>query len=118
MLMSLALMKAFEYITKQLQMNDFELLTSGWHLDSKATMWFDIKGDLSKTRIQTGPPKRSRIHAANFRKKHKKVHEKSGILYAEIKRKHTAAETFIKELLRDKYLKDKVSSIRIIKILK
>ncbi|MFO8016112.1 MAG: hypothetical protein R6U32_03335, partial [Candidatus Woesearchaeota archaeon] len=114
------LLKALEHIIKEMKANDFNVREHSWWWNRarKAIFWIITdKSDLPDTTIREGPPLRSKKHCESFRRKHKKTFEKHGRLYAEVKRDFINAETFIRHILRDEYMKDKARSIRIRRVI-
>lgn len=108
------ILKVFELISAKLKENDFKAYNSGWEWDkkSKALLWFELDAkELAKTRIMAGPPVKIKKHYENFRKKHKKNFEKNGRVFAEVKREYTDAEKFIKEIINERYVEERVKSI-------
>ncbi len=103
------LLKAFEFIKSGL--SEFKISKSGWRWDKKqkATFWFVLKEKkLSDTFVRQGPPLGLKEAVKNFKKKHKKTFVKGRRAFAKIKRKNTKPEQIVKELLREKYLKEKI----------
>ena len=75
-------------------------------------MWVLVdKKDIQSIRIQTGPPIKLVKHAEAFKKKHTDTFIKNARLFARVKRKHTNAHEFIKELIKESYVKEKVKEI-------
>lgn len=109
------LLKAFEYIKKSIQKNDFSLIESGWSWNKKANAMFYYickKETLSKKKIVKGPPKKQKFHSKNFMKKHKKTFIKNGWLYAEVKRKYIKVENLVNALIKEPYVTEKVKEIK------
>ncbi|MFC1730504.1 CCA tRNA nucleotidyltransferase [candidate division KSB1 bacterium] len=108
------LLKSLEFIVKQMKMNDFNVIDSGWDWNKakKALLWIIVgKDNLEKTTIREGPPVKVKMHYEKFKKMHKKTFEKKGKVYAEIKREFVNAELFITHLAKDDYIKAKTKKV-------
>ncbi len=110
------LAKAFRWIIKKTEENDFKIISSGWEWDEKKLVLFWImtkKEPLSGYKEIPGP--KSKVpekFKKDFRKKHKNTFKRKGKLYAKVKRDFTDPEQFIKKLIKTPYIKEKVKSIR------
>ena len=107
------IMKAFNYMKKQLELNDFDV-KANWEFDKKenAMLWFVIKkGALSKDKEHIGPPLKVKKAVIAFKKKHKKVYERKGRMYAKIARDYRQSKKCLEFLIKDKYVKEKVKKI-------
>ena len=110
------ILKSFDFIKKEL--TEFGIIKSGWQWDKKekAIFWFLVKNkQLPKTFIREGPPLKLTEHVKKFKQKHKRTIIKNNKIYGIIKRKSTNINKFSDSLLKDKYLSDKVKSIKVIK---
>ncbi|MBI2129948.1 nucleotidyltransferase domain-containing protein [Candidatus Woesearchaeota archaeon] len=107
------LLKVFDFIKKEIGLNDFQLEDSGWEFNDKKTiMWFLVKnGILSRTKIHEGPPLKAAMHAENFRNKYKKTFIKNNRIYAEVERKFINIGDLIKDLIKAGYVKEKIKKI-------
>tara|TARA_Y100000310_G_C20659356_1_gene803808 strand:+ start:929 stop:2182 length:1254 start_codon:yes stop_codon:yes gene_type:complete len=108
------LLKAFNYLPKQLIRNDFKVMDSGWEFDrkNKAVFWFIIdKKNLSITKKVVGPPIKSKYHAKRFRQKHKNAFTEKSRLCANVKRKFREPSAMVKSLIKEKYIKSIVNQI-------
>ena len=109
------LLKAFEKIKKQLEMNGFELKESGWHWENEAYYWLVFKNrKIPKTYVREGPPLKAEDNVENFKSKHRKTFVKGNRIYANAERKFTDAKGCIKYILK---LDDVKSSFKNAKIL-
>lgn len=111
------LLKAFNYIAKQLQIADFKLLHKSWTWDKQKKALFAYILDpkpLEKYKKWPGPPMQAVHHVMQFKKVHKddKIIQQKNRLYAIVKRKFTVPEQFIKKLIKDPYIKEKVKEIK------
>ncbi len=107
------LLKVFESIGKKLK--EFEVVDSGWHWDKDKMcyMWYKLSSkEIGKEYEHMGPPKKARKNFNEFVKKHKNYYLKGDRAYVMIKRKHTAIKPFVKDLLKDNYIKERVVSIK------
>lgn len=107
------LLKVFDFIRKEIALNDFKLEDSGWEFNDKKTiMWFSVKNNiLSKTKIHEGPPLKAAIHVEAFKNKYKKIFFKNNRIYAEVNREFIAMSDLIKNLIKADYVKEKVKKI-------
>jgi tRNA nucleotidyltransferase (CCA-adding enzyme) len=114
--------KAFEYILEKFADNDFKVLSSSWEWDKKSAAHFSYFFDIPSLRkaesehqvTRAGPPVSLKAHAAAFRKKYRRTFEKQGKVYARVLRKYNSPKRLVSALVKDKYLKTKVSSIRLL----
>ena len=108
-------MKIKEFLEASLEKNDFNVNSSFWEFDpEKSRMLFSIKNEtLSEKKIHKGPEKNMKIHVDNFKKKYKDAYTKEGVFYANVKRKYTLPENFIKAIISDKYVAEKCKSISV-----
>ena len=108
------LVKALEFINKELIKNDFKVFEFGWDWDNKAIFYFVLdKRRLNEYAERIGPPVKIKEHVIKFKRKHKKTVVKKGRVFALDKRKYREAEELIKSLFRNRYLKEKVKDIKI-----
>jgi len=106
------LLKSFEHIKRKLDANEFIIKFSDWEWNKTARFYFIIKNmEFSKYKILKGPPSKMKFYALQFKKKHKNVFEEKKYLMAKEKRKYTKARVLLTDLLKDKYIKEKVRSI-------
>jgi len=112
------LLKALEFIDKKLRQNEFKVYEKGWKWDKKkkALFWFIVdKKKLSEYVKWCGPPIRNKFHTEKFKKKYKKTFVEKGKICAKVKRKFREADKFVKELVKDKYVKERVKRIGLMK---
>ncbi len=110
------LMKIYEFLIQKTVKNDFRVLKSAWEWDKKsdAAFYFLFEiSPLSKNMEIGGPPLKIKQHADNFKKIHKKTFIKKGKIYAVEKRTFTKPEDLIKTLLKNEFVKERCSSIKI-----
>ena len=109
------LLKAYLFIKKKLK--DFEPIPEGgwsWNKEKKKAIFGYIlkKKKLPETYEREGPPIEMREQVKRFKKKHKKTKTKKKRIIAIIKHKKRTPEEVLKEVFKDKYLKDKVKKCR------
>jgi len=106
----------FNKIKKQIILNEFKIVKANWIWNDKVYFWFKLKSNtLPNLEIIKGPPISNKKHLDNFKKKHKETFVKNNIIYAKEKRKISNIKDFISYLIKNKYIKKEVASIRILK---
>ncbi|MFH1839677.1 MAG: nucleotidyltransferase domain-containing protein [Nanoarchaeota archaeon] len=105
------LLKTFDFIKNKLKQNDFEIIDAGWNWEKKAIFYFKVKNNLPKTKKHYGPLKTHKEHLVKFKKKYKNVKFEKRRSYTMVKRKYTKAKPFIKSLLKEDNVKNKVKKI-------
>lgn len=111
------LVKALEYLKKQLMLEGFKVYDYNWKWDKKAMFWFIIdKEDLPDYKEHQGPKLKQKKHVEKFKQKNKKynIYEKNGRIYAKIPRKYRKAESLIKKLVKEENFKNKVSDTKVL----
>ena len=102
------LLKAFKFIKKELE--KFEVINSGWEMDK---FYFILKKEiLPETEERKGPPVNIVDSVDKFKKKNKEVYVKNGRLYTKIKIKHRKLESFVNNLLKQDYFKERVKKVK------
>jgi tRNA nucleotidyltransferase (CCA-adding enzyme) len=110
------LLKVFEYVKKNIK--DYEVTDAGWYWDEKSVcyMFYSTKKTMLPVEYKhLGPPKKAKVNFKNFIKKypdHKMVGNRA---YVMLKRKNPGLEDFIKALIKDKYIKEKVKKITLLR---
>ena len=110
------LMKAHEYMLKQLRLNEFTVALTGWRWDKakNASFWFIVKEEkLSKEMDRVGPPVKAKMAVRAFREKHPDAYAKSDRLYARVPRKCRTPVELMTNLTRCAYMREKVSRINL-----
>ena len=113
------LLKVMEYSRDALEDNDFEVYGYGWDWDKEkeALFYFIVnREELPKMKKRIGPPVSAKKHVIFFKKKYKKTFLEGKRICAYAPRKFRKAEDLIKELIKSRYAKERVRSIRIIDI--
>jgi tRNA nucleotidyltransferase (CCA-adding enzyme) len=112
------LLKSFNYMKKQLTLNDFKVYDTGWKWDKvKDALFYYIvdKELLSPSFIRMGPPLKNKKHSTIFKKAHPKTYEEKGRLYARIKRPFRTPESLVQALSKENYIKAKTRKVVVLK---
>ncbi|MBL7148199.1 MAG: CCA tRNA nucleotidyltransferase [Nanoarchaeota archaeon] len=107
-------LKVFAYIGKKIQEADFKLIDSNWNFESKL-LWYYVKNEhLSEYKKHYGPPIKEEKHLELFKKKWKgyELYDDSTRVFVRVKRKYKEIKGFIKELVKNDYIKENVKGIR------
>jgi len=111
------ILKVFTHIKKYLMINEFTIKYSGWEFDKnsrKALLYFVIDPKTLPLKIaKMGPPINQKKHCEDFIKKNLNVFKKDERLFAELKRPYRTALPLVKDLIADKYIREKVAGIKI-----
>ncbi len=110
------LLKIYEFLKEELKKHGFKIIKTDWEWDKKndAIFYFLFdKKPLSKNIEIEGPPIKIKQHVEHFKKMHKKVFVKNNRLYAKDKRKYTLVEDFLKNLVKNQFVKERIKSITI-----
>ncbi len=104
------LLKAYELLKERLQ--PFVVLDAGWQFGKATFFYFFLqKMVLPAYEIHPGPPQQLKEHAKAFRKKYKDIVVEKGRLMAKVKVKHPQLADFVKALLKEKYVQERVKKI-------
>jgi hypothetical protein len=107
-------LKTYEFIKKSLEKNNFIILGSDWDFNK---FYFKIKKEkLSNHVTRRGPPINKKTNYNKFKKKHSKTFIENGIIYAKLKRKYHDPKKLLKDLLKEKYVKERIKSIKFIRV--
>jgi len=109
------LVKALEYIRKQLMLKDFKIYDYNWKWEHQTLFWFILdEEELSEFREHQGPHLKQKKHVKHFKQKNKKhkFYEKKGRIFAKIPRKYRKPEQLIKKLIKDENVKEKIRGIK------
>ena len=110
------LAKAFKFIKNKIEFYDFKLKDCGWEWkrEGKAKFWYIVdKKDLSKIKKIIGPPVFLKYHVKRFRKKYKKTFVEGKKVCSNVKRKYCKIEDLIKDLVKDKYVKERAKRLMV-----
>lgn len=108
------ILKVYNYIKKQLTLNDFSVMDSGWEWNCQVHLWYYVSPkELSKFRKHPGPlVYSSDSHIKKFLSKHKYTVVEESKIVAITKRAFTNPGHLIKHLINDEYVKEKVKQIK------
>ena len=106
---SLSKMRALlERIVREFKYNGFKVKDYGW---DSSHYWFKVSS-LSKSYRHYGPSVSMEEHVKAFKKKYgEKVKISRGKVYVQLDRKYTKPEDFVKSLIKQKFVKEKVEKI-------
>ena len=111
-----AILKAQEFIYKNLKKNDFNIIEKGFDFEH---IYFIIKKEeLSDHVIHKGPPKKKRNACKEFIAKHsgqKKVFDENHILYVKLKRKFKEPTALVETLIKDEHVLSRIKKIKLLK---
>ncbi|MEM4282085.1 MAG: nucleotidyltransferase domain-containing protein [Candidatus Woesearchaeota archaeon] len=115
------LLKAFEFVKKGLE--DFGIVEAGWNWDAKADknkkhalFWFVLKQKILPEKMAVkGPPASREPYATTFKKAHRKVFERNGWLWAEVKRPFTKPVEAVHGILKNEWLRGKIKKARLLR---
>ena len=113
------LLKLFDYVKDCISKEGWKIKENNWFWDEKALFYYVVeKKELSKELIHYGPPQKFIENVNEFKRKWKnhKLLQDNYRVYIKLKRKHTKIKDYIKSLLKDKYLKGLIKSIKTKKI--
>ena len=109
------LRKVFDFILQK--SSNFKIIRKGWQWDKKkeALFWFYVdKKKLDVFEIRKGPRVKNEYHAKRFKKKYGVVYVKKGRVYAKVKRKYRDLGSFLKQLVKHEYVKERVKKVKVI----
>jgi len=112
-------MKAYEFILKEAKKNDFKILESKFEYSDKkheALVFYRFKEEvLEEEKELLGPPTKLKKDVAAFKKKHKnkEVYERGTRLFVKTKRIFLEPKKFIKEIIKEKYVSERVKKIEV-----
>src|SRR3989344_3848395 len=112
------LIKVMEYIKRRLSEEGFEVKSNDWHWDNNGVyFWYFTKSKiLPLEKKHYGPPIKENKNLQTFKRKysHYPIKTEGSRTYVLLKRKHTHINTFLKELITDSYIKEKVKTISLL----
>ena len=106
------LLKVFEFLREEL--GKFIVVKSGWQwrMGERGIFYFLLKlNKIDDEEIIKGPPLRLASFVLEFKKKHRVCFEEKGVMYAREKVEFTGVEEFVKDLLKKKYVEERVEKI-------
>jgi len=102
------LLQTFEFMKRRLK--EFEIIENGWDWNK---FWFLVKKEkIDKFEIRKGPPVKLKKYAADFKKKNKKTYVVRGRLMTKVPRKFYDLKGFVKDKLKDKYVKERTKKVK------
>jgi len=110
------LLKVHEHILKHMALHGFVMVDSGWQWApaEEAVSWYIIDPEiLSSRREHMGPPTKELPAADKFREKHERCYENKGRLFVEVRRDFRKPEDLIRNLLSDRYVKERTIATKI-----
>ncbi len=107
------IIKIFEYMLKKITQKGFKIFDFGINFNGTALFYFVLDNmELTKEEEIEGPPIELKDHVKEFKKKHKQTSIKNDKIYALEKREYTKPEKLIKDLLQEKYVKERAKAIK------
>lgn len=108
------IVKFINLIKKQLELNDFKIFDSGFNWDKKIIIWFFTWPNLlPKFKKQEGPKVYSNnVDIFKFIDKHNEIMLEKDRIFAKVKRKYTDVQSLVKNLVKEKHIKEKVKKIK------
>lgn len=110
-------LKMFNFLEREL--TPFVVRRSGWEWDKKneaVIFFFLAKKELPKFAIHWGPPVAMKESVAAFKQKNKDTFEEKGRILARVKTSNPQLKEFIRKLLADDYVKERIKTVNNIKI--
>ena len=107
------LLKVFELLRGKLQ--GFAPVASGWTWDKgpEAMFYFITKKkELPAEEVRIGPPLKMKEYADDFKKKYKNAFVEGGRMKAKVKVTYPKLGDFINALLKNKYVKERISRVK------
>lgn len=111
------LLKAFQFLQERLK--PFEVNHADWAWDKKTdTLFYFVlkKKELPEYEVRVGPPLKLKEYVADFKKKYKNAFEEKGRIMATAKVDHPKLKDFVNALLKDDYVKEKMSKVKKVEI--
>jgi len=111
------LLKLFEFIKSKITEEGFNLIDSGWRFDKKTYFWYKVENEeLELTKKHYGPLLIKKMHLKTFKEKWEnyKVYKEKDRVYILIERKFPRFKNFLKNLTKEKIIKESLKKIRIL----
>ncbi len=109
------LLKAQEYIKRVLDQHGFNVTDHDMEFGKESLLWFYTENkNIPKNYRHYGPPIKENNHVKVFKQKHPNFKIENNRIFVELKRKHTELEPFVKDLLQEPYIKEKVKAISVV----
>ncbi len=107
------LLKLFKFLTKELE--EFSIIKKGWEWEDKCYFYFVLKKNhLPEVKIRPGPPLDKKEYVKDFKKKNKDTFVENSKVMARIKVEFPELNAFAKNLIRQKYVKERVKKIKLV----
>ena len=104
--------KIFDFLKKKLAY--FQIKQAHWDWD---IMTFLLeKRVIPAEEVRQGPPLELTEHVKKFKKTHKETFVKDGKLWAKVAVQHPQLEDFVKAVIKEKYVVEKVKKVRKVKV--
>src|SRR3989344_1121871 len=98
--------------SRRLKKEGFGVVDADWEWNERAFFWFTVKNkELEKKYKHFGPPLKMKEHVAVFKKEYKKVGVENDRMFVWKVRKHTGVKEFVKALINDKKIVERVKFI-------
>ncbi len=107
------LLKAFEYLQKQL--DAFNVKKAGWDWNKQDEAWFFFmlgKKQLPAFETRKGPPLKIKEHAKAFKKQHPDAYQEDGRLMAKVEIKYRELDKYLYQLLKNSYFRERIKKVR------
>lgn len=110
------LLKTTAYLGAKLAENGFRIIDMDWVWNKKRKAWVYIITDhdrIASDYTHQGPKLDLKDHVAEFKKKNKNTFKAGDRIFATVKRKYTLPEQALRQIIKDRYVTEKVSSIKV-----
>ncbi len=109
------ILKLFEFLKRELAPFGIKKANWQWDENNPALLYFILeKAQLPEVTVRIGPPLTIKEHAAAFQKQYPETYAEKGRLFAKIKTPHPLLKDYVKELLKEKYVKERVKEVKVI----
>jgi len=110
------LLKVFRYLEEELKKFDIREAKWVWNKGKSAVFYFILeKLQIEPFIIRQGPPLKMEEQAKKFKKKNKEAFEKNNRLFVKIPFKNNKLEDYLKGLLKENYVKDRIKKVKSVK---
>ncbi|MEK6900108.1 MAG: CCA tRNA nucleotidyltransferase [Nanoarchaeota archaeon] len=112
------LLKVFQFLQEKL--DGFKADKSGWQWDKgdEAAFYYVLKlKELPAYEIKNGPPLKLKEYVADFKKKYKDYFEEAGRIKAKVKTEHPKLDDFVKSLLKEDYVSERIGKVKKVEVL-
>ncbi|MBI2666868.1 nucleotidyltransferase domain-containing protein [Candidatus Woesearchaeota archaeon] len=104
--------KIFDFLKKKIA--SFQIKQTHWDWDTIAFLL--EKRELPAEEVRQGPPLELTEHVKQFKKMHKETFVKDGKVWAKVAVKHPRLEDFVKAVMKEKYVLEKVKKVKKVKV--